>query len=79
MYWMISERYYKTLEEAIIASEEYRKNMEIFSLNNIIPTSHFEDVIMASGTIKDSSKSFNCRNCGAPVRLCICEYCGTVY
>lgn len=21
----------------------------------------------------------NCRNCGAPVRSCICEYCGTVY
>ena len=79
MSFWVNDRSYKTLEEAIIASEEYRKNMKIFSLNNIIPTSHFEHVIMASGTINDSSKSFNCRNCGAPVRSYNCEYCGTRY
>lgn len=21
----------------------------------------------------------NCRNCGAPVKSCICQYCGTMY
>lgn len=25
------------------------------------------------------SKDHSCRNCGAPLKSCICEYCGTVY
>lgn len=28
---------------------------------------------------KDNKNIANCRNCGAPVRSCICEYCGTRY
>lgn len=28
---------------------------------------------------KDNKNITNCRNCGAPVRSCICEYCGTRY
>lgn len=28
---------------------------------------------------KDNKNIINCRNCGAPVRSHICEYCGTVY
>lgn len=28
---------------------------------------------------KDNKNIINCRNCGTPVRSCICEYCGTVY
>ena len=27
----------------------------------------------------DSPKDHSCRNCGAPLKSCICEYCGTVY
>lgn len=25
------------------------------------------------------SNIINCRNCGAPMKGCVCEYCGTVY
>ena len=32
-----------------------------------------------STAAKDNKNIINCRNCGAPVRSCICEYCGTVY
>ena len=28
---------------------------------------------------KDNKNITNCRNCGAPIKSCICEYCGTVY
>ena len=28
---------------------------------------------------KDNKKIINCRNCGAPVRSHVCEYCGTRY
>ena len=34
---------------------------------------------VADGAAKDNKNIINCRNCGAPVRSCICEYCGTVY
>lgn len=27
----------------------------------------------------DPPKDHSCRNCGAPLKSCICEYCGTVY
>ena len=27
---------------------------------------------------KDNKNITNCRNCGAPIKSCICEYCGTV-
>ena len=27
----------------------------------------------------DLPKDHSCRNCGAPLKSCICEYCGTVY
>ena len=32
-----------------------------------------------STAAKDNKNITNCRNCGAPVRSYICEYCGTVY
>lgn len=39
---------------------------------------------LSSGQIYDlpknnPSKDRSCRNCGAPLKSCICEYCGTVY
>ena len=30
-------------------------------------------------TAKDKKNITNCRNCGAPLKSCICEYCGTRY
>ena len=32
-----------------------------------------------STAAKDNKKIINCRNCGAPVRSRVCEYCGTRY
>lgn len=28
---------------------------------------------------KDNKNIINCRNCGAPMKSCVCEYCGTRY
>lgn len=130
MYW-INEHCYKTLEEALIAYEEYKKNERILSskaLGNKIaiwgPPSQINTRKLdyadfgpprisgaKTGTLyfdkhtnkmwmldsenkwvhianygeykttaeKDNKNITNCRNCGAPVRSCICEYCGTVY
>lgn len=33
---------------------------------------------IASWQVEDKIHT-NCRNCGAPVRSCVCEYCGTTY
>jgi hypothetical protein len=50
---------------------DYTEAVEIFSNNRKITT-------LYSTEHKEKAKC-NCRNCGAPVRSCICEYCGTVY
>lgn len=34
---------------------------------------------LAPGRIHYSSERHNCRNCGAPVVGCKCDYCGTKY
>lgn len=34
---------------------------------------------LSPGQIYDLPKDNSCRNCGAPLKSCICEYCGTVY
>lgn len=34
---------------------------------------------LSPGQIYDLPKDHSCRNCGAPLKSCICEYCGTVY
>ena len=152
MYW-INERCYKTLENALMAYEEYKKNERILNGEGLTPLprnlnfhSHYQEVseynnlgnkIATWGTpsqintristyvdfgppsipnapigalyfdkhtnkmwmlnsekkwvhmanygeykstaAKDNKNITNCRNCGAPVRSHICEYCGTVY
>ena len=130
MYW-INERCYKTLEDALMAYEEYKKNERILNgegLSNKITTwgtlsqintrtltyadfgpprisgakigtfyfdkytnkmwmlnSEKKWVHMASygeyktTAAKDKKNTTNCRNCGAPIRSRICEYCGTAY
>ena len=32
-----------------------------------------------STAAKDNKNITNCRNCGAIIKGCVCEYCGTVY
>lgn len=59
------------LEEKIANLEQQAESQNIVS----IPT----NIELAPGKVYDLSKSYNCRNCGAPIRSCICEYCGTVY
>ena len=124
MYWF-KERSYRTLESAIAAYEEYKKNERILNGEGLVPLSrnlnfrtsayvdfgppgmsdapigalyfdkhtnkmwilnsekrwvqmaHYEEY--KSTAAKDNKNIINCRNCGAPVRSCICEYCGTVY
>ena len=160
MYW-INERCYKTLEDAIIAYEEYKKNERILNgegltylPHNLNFHNHYQEVVpgvieeisaydMLGNKIatwgapsqnntrvsvyadfgppgipnapigalyfdrhtnkmwmlnseknwvhmanygeykttaaKDNKNITNCRNCGAPLRSYICEYCGTVY
>ena len=50
---------------------DYAEAVEIFSNNKKITT-------LYSTEHKEKVKC-NCRNCGAPVKSFICEYCGTVY
>ena len=98
----------KTLENAIAAYEEYKKNERILNgeglaslPNNLNIHNHYQEVVPGiieevsaydtlgnkiatwtaykSTTAKDNKNITNCRNCGAPVRSYICEYCGTVY
>ena len=152
MYWF-KERSYKTLESAIAAYEEYKKNERILNSEGLAPLphnlnihNHYQEVSeynnldnkittwgipsqintristyadfgpprisgAKTGTLyldrhtnkmwmlnseekwihiasygeykataaKDNKIITNCRNCGAPVRSYICEYCGTVY
>ena len=152
MYW-INERCYKTLEDALIAYEEYKKNERILNGEGLAPLprnlnihNHYQEVSeynnldnkiaiwgppsqintrtldyadfgpprisgAKTGTLyldkhtnkmwmlnsekrwvqmahyeeykstaaKDNKNIINCRNCGAPIRSRICEYCGTVY
>ena len=106
-YW-INERCYKTLEDALVAYEEYKKKERILNGEGLanIPTQidtrvscyvGFDPPDMPDapiGTIyvdianyydhtstaaKDNKNIINCRNCGAPIRSCVCEYCGTIY
>lgn len=42
-----------------------------------VQMAHYEEY--KSTAEKDNKNIINCRNCGAPIRSCICEYCGTVY
>ena len=107
MYW-INERCYKTLEDALMTYEEYKKNERILNgeglaslPNNLNIRNHYQEVVPGiieevsaydtlgnkiatwtaykSAAAKDNKNIINCRNCGAPVRSYICEYCGTVY
>lgn len=105
MYW-INERCYKTLEDALIAYEEYKKNERILSGEGLVPLPHntnlhhhWKEVVpgvieevsaydtlgnkIATWTAYKStakkSNIINCRNCGAPMKGCMCEYCGTRY
>lgn len=107
MYWF-KERSYKTLESAIAAYEEYKKNEQILNGESLatLPRNlnfhnHYQEVVPGvieevsaydtlgnkiatwtaykSTAAKDNKNIINCRNCGAPVRSCICEYCGAVY
>ena len=50
---------------------DYTEAVEIFSNNKKITT-------LYSTEHKEKVKS-NCRKCGAPVKGCKCEYCGTRY
>lgn len=106
-YW-INERCYKTLENALVAYEEYKKNERILNGEGLadIPSqidtriSYYTgfgspDISDAPiGTIyvdianygdhtstaaKDNKKIINCRNCGAPIKSRVCEYCGSHY
>ena len=106
MYW-INERCYKTLESAIAAYEEYKKNERILNEvlvplpHNLNIRNHYQEVIPGvideisaydtlgnkiatwtaykSTAAKDNKNITNCHNCGAPLRSCACEYCGTRY
>lgn len=125
MSYYVNERCYKTLESAIAAYEEYKKNERILNGEGLAPlprnlnfhTSNYVDfgppgipdapigtlyfdkhtnkmwmlnpekrwVQMAhyeeykSTAAKDNKKIINCRNCGAPIRSRVCEYCGSHY
>ena len=81
---------FNSLGEAIATLEQQVESQDIssteatemFSLaNNIISARSFEktNIELAPGKVYDLPKNHNCRNCGAPVKSCICEYCGTVY
>lgn len=43
------------------------------------PEGGWTPIKVVSGAAKDNKNIINCRNCGAPVRSYICEYCGTIY
>lgn len=103
-FW-VNNHYYACLEDAIAASEEYRRNMEILEGEGLVPLPHnvnfhhyWKEIV--PGVLKEVSAydtlgnkiatwtaykstaakdTISCRNCGAPVRSSICEYCGTVY
>ena len=139
-YW-INKHCYKTLENALIAYEEYEKNKQILNGEGLAPLpcnlnlhNHYQEVVPGVieevfaydmlgnkiatwstpsqidtrvsvyvgseppdapiGTIyvdiancddhtsiaaKDNKNIINCRNCGAPVRSHVCEYCGSHY
>ena len=105
MYWF-QERCYKTLESAIAAYEEYKKNERILNGEGLTPLprnlnfhNHYQEVVpgvieevsaydtlgnkIATWTAYKStakkSNITNCHNCGAPMKGCNCEYCGTEY
>ena len=106
-YW-VNKRCYKTLENVLVAYEEYKKNERILNGEGLADTPSQIDTHISYytgfgspnisdapiGTIyvdianygdhtstaaKDNKKIINCRNCGAPVRSRVCEYCGTRY
>lgn len=109
MYW-INERCYKTLEDALIAYEEYKKNERVLNgeglallPHNLNFHNHYQEAVLdvneeisaydmlgnkiatwtayksTAAKDKDNKNITNCRNCGAPLRSCTCEYCGTRY
>ena len=60
MYWMINERCYKILEDALIAYEEYKKNERILSGEGLAPLprnlnfhNHYQEVV--PGVIEEVS------------------------
>ena len=62
--------------------EEERVNGEIYytiDTNQIVIKSDDNLIKLASGKVYDLPNNHNCRNCGAPLKSCTCEYCGTVY
>lgn len=106
-YW-INKHCYKTLENALIAYEEYEKNKRILNGESLVPLpcnlnlhNHYQEVVPSvieevsaydmlgnkiatwtaykSTATKDNKNIINCRNCGAPLKSHICEYCGTIY
>ena len=42
-------------------------------------TTTLPTMLKALKVAKDNKNIINCRNCGAPVKGCKCEYCGTRY
>lgn len=62
---------FDSLGEAIATLEQQAESQNIVS----IPT----NIELAPSKVYDLPKSYNCRNCGAPLRSCTCEYCGTRY
>ena len=80
-----------TLLDFGISMEEAIERFSVFAGKPLSQTN--EDILSGKGltllphkadfyqqtAAKDKKNITNCRNCGAPVRSYICEYCGTVY
>lgn len=63
--------------------EREQKNGEVYytvDTNQIYGYKDNDFIELSPGKVLYSlPETFNCRNCGAPVKGCKCEYCGTVY
>ena len=62
--------------------EKERKNGEIYYTVDTNQTYMYKDnnfIELSPGKIYNLPEKFNCRNCGAPIKECKCEYCGTRY
>lgn len=62
---------FNSLGEVIATLEQQAEPQNIVS----IPT----NIELAPKKAYDLPNNHNCRNCGAPVKSFVCEYCGTVY
>lgn len=62
--------------------EKERKNGEVYytvDTNQIYVHKDNDFIELSPGKVYSLPETFNCRNCGAPVRSRVCEYCGTIY